>query len=169
MDQYSILITAGTLKLPFTRLFDLVEELSNTNSFNKIIVQGIGAANFFKGHSKIEAHDFIEKKQLDLAITNTDILISHAGVGSIVNALSLAKPTVLVPRKAQYNEHFDDHQMQIFQKMQEHPLFLCIDSQPLDLQQVLNFIQSSKTIQSIPSKGLVNQSLQQDIQTFFNS
>ena len=43
-------------------------------------------------------------------IAKADIVISHAGTGSILTALSLGKRPVVVPRRAAHGEHVDGHQ-----------------------------------------------------------
>lgn len=43
-------------------------------------------------------------------ISRADIVISHAGTGSILTALSLGKRPVVVPRRAAHGEHVDGHQ-----------------------------------------------------------
>jgi UDP-N-acetylglucosamine transferase subunit ALG13 len=48
--------------------------------------------------------------QLREEIANADIVISHAGTGSILTALSLGKRPVVVPRRAAHGEHVDGHQ-----------------------------------------------------------
>jgi UDP-N-acetylglucosamine transferase subunit ALG13 len=42
-----------------------------------------------------------------------DVVISHAGVGTAIDLLDLGIHPVLLPRRAQYEEHVDDHQAQI--------------------------------------------------------
>jgi UDP-N-acetylglucosamine transferase subunit ALG13 len=43
-------------------------------------------------------------------IAAADLVISHAGTGSILTALSLGKRPVVVPRRAAHGEHVDSHQ-----------------------------------------------------------
>ena len=45
----------------------------------------------------------------------TDVVVSHAGVGTFVRCLEAGKAPVLVPRRASRGEHVDDHQLQIAQ------------------------------------------------------
>jgi UDP-N-acetylglucosamine transferase subunit ALG13 len=42
-----------------------------------------------------------------------DAIVCHAGVGTIMTALSVGKHPVVLPRLAMYGEHVDDHQLQI--------------------------------------------------------
>lgn len=47
------------------------------------------------------------------AIAWADVVVTHSGVGSILSLLSTSTPAVVVPRRAKYGEHIDDHQIQI--------------------------------------------------------
>jgi UDP-N-acetylglucosamine--N-acetylmuramyl-(pentapeptide) pyrophosphoryl-undecaprenol N-acetylglucosamine transferase len=57
----------------------------------------------------------------DLAAA-ADVVVSHAGVGSILQLLELGKIPVLVVRSAKYNEHVDEHQRLIAHAMSDRGL-----------------------------------------------
>ena len=42
-----------------------------------------------------------------------DLVIAHAGTGVALEALGAGKLPVLIPRRAEFSEHIDDHQEQI--------------------------------------------------------
>jgi UDP-N-acetylglucosamine transferase subunit ALG13 len=44
-------------------------------------------------------------------IEEAQIVVSHAGIGSIISALEAAKPIVVMPRRAQLREQRNDHQV----------------------------------------------------------
>ena len=46
-------------------------------------------------------------------------MITRGGVGSITDSLSYGKPTIVVPRRKELNEHSDDHQIQITKEMEK--------------------------------------------------
>jgi UDP-N-acetylglucosamine transferase subunit ALG13 len=58
----------------------------------------------------IDAVVSLPAAQLREEIANADVVISHAGTGSILTALSLGKRPVVVPRRAAHGEHVDGHQ-----------------------------------------------------------
>lgn len=49
------------------------------------------------------------------------VVVSHAGVGSIITALEEGTPVVIVPRRKKYDEHTDDHQLEIAEAMANNP------------------------------------------------
>ncbi len=58
----------------------------------------------------IQAVPYLEYPKLREALAGADVVISHAGIGSTLDALSLGKCPVIVPREAAHGEHVDDHQ-----------------------------------------------------------
>jgi UDP-N-acetylglucosamine transferase subunit ALG13 len=54
----------------------------------------------------------------------SDIVISHGGVGSAMAILELSKPSIFVPRRACRSEHVDDHQVQLCTELARRRLAL---------------------------------------------
>ena len=106
-----ILITLGTQDKGFTRLLDLVQnEIDKGNIKDKVVVQA--------GHTKYESNnmeifDLIDREKFSELISQCDLLITHGGVGSIITGLQNNKKVIVAPRLSKYNEHMNDHQIQI--------------------------------------------------------
>lgn len=106
-----ILITLGTQDKQFTRLLDMIQEQINKGNIqDKIIVQ----AGYTKYESKdMEIFDLIDRDKFTDLISKCDLLITHGGVGSIITGLQHDKKIIVAPRLAKYNEHMNNHQLQI--------------------------------------------------------
>lgn len=105
-----IFLTVGT-DLVFNRMIKAVDEWASVNKNIKIIAQ-IGAVTTADYHPQ----HMIEKIMLSPSeykqfCSDADFLIAHAGMGSIITALTIKKPIVLIPRLAKYKEHRNDHQL----------------------------------------------------------
>jgi UDP-N-acetylglucosamine transferase subunit ALG13 len=50
------------------------------------------------------------------------VIVSHAGAGSIITALQAGTPVLIVPRLKKFNEHIDDHQLEISEALSDNPL-----------------------------------------------
>ena len=61
----------------------------------------------------IGSHDRISAAVLRSAMSEADLVVAHAGVGSVLTAMDLGKCPVLLPRRRQHGEHVDDHQQMI--------------------------------------------------------
>ena len=103
-----ILVTCGTQQQQFTRLFEYVEQL---NIDDEVIMQ-LGHTQFNTRH---QSYDFLTSFEED--IKRADIIITHGGVGTIMNGLLNNKKVIVVPRLSKYNEHVDDHQLEITNKL----------------------------------------------------
>ncbi len=106
-----ILITLGTQDKPFTRLLEKTEEqIIRGIITDKVVVQ----AGFTKYKTdKMELFDFLPMDKLNELTEKCELVITHGGVGSIVNALKLSKKVIACPRLSKYGEHTNDHQIQI--------------------------------------------------------
>lgn len=56
------------------------------------------------------------------AVRTADVVIAHAGTGAALTAMEQGRCPVLVPRRARFREHVDDHQVQIAQELQRRGL-----------------------------------------------
>ena len=59
-----------------------------------------------------------------LCMASADAIIAHAGMGSILNALELAKPIVVIPRLSRLGETRNDHQVGTAKRLSEEGLVL---------------------------------------------
>ncbi|WP_162906518.1 glycosyltransferase [Algihabitans albus] len=50
-----------------------------------------------------------------------DFIVSHAGMGSIITALTYGKPIAILPRSAQLKEHRNDHQQATAKRLGNRP------------------------------------------------
>lgn len=65
-------------------------------------------------------------------MTSVEMVVCHAGVGTIMTALKLGHMPIVIPRLQRYGEHVDDHQCDIAGRLAERGLVTCFStSQPL--------------------------------------
>jgi UDP-N-acetylglucosamine transferase subunit ALG13 len=111
-----IFVTVGT-QLPFDRLLKLIEE-----SYDSINEEILAQA----GHSSIKANNFtinstFSREEFESIFSKADIIISHAGMGTILTALKYNKKLIIFPRLSQYKEHRNDHQIATANYMKSLP------------------------------------------------
>ncbi|MBR1884196.1 MAG: glycosyltransferase family 28 [Clostridia bacterium] len=110
-----IFVMLGTQKQQFTRLLDILEN-SNILQNEEIIVQ----AGHTKYNSKfMKINTFFDTQTMKKYMIDSDFVITHGGVGSIIDALNLGKKVLAVPRLKKFAEHINDHQIEICQKLYE--------------------------------------------------
>lgn len=106
-----ILVLLGTQDKPFNRLLRAVsKEIKKGNIKDKVTAQ-VGCTIF--NDDKIKVFDFASKEEIEKLIDKAKIIITHAGVGTIIECLNKGKKVIVVPRLKKYGEHTNDHQMQI--------------------------------------------------------
>lgn len=113
-----IFVTLGTQDKSFKRLLDAIEkQIDNGIIKDKVIVQA-GYTDYIS--NKMEILKIIPMEDFENYIKECDLLITHAGVGSIMAGLNNNKKVIAAARLKEYNEHTNDHQKQIateFEKM----------------------------------------------------
>lgn len=106
----------------------------------------------------IDGVEAMDAGELGQAISEADLVISHAGVGSALQALELGKCPVLLPRRRQFGEHTDDHQRMIAEELSSRGLAVSVD--PSDL--TANDLLRAATMGTEPTKQPPNFILQPD-------
>ena len=71
--------------------------------------------------------DFISQEELSSLLSQADLIITHGGVGSIINSIKLGKKVIAIPRLKKYNEHVNDHQIQIVEKFNSEGYIIGVD------------------------------------------
>ena len=104
-----VVVTVGTSReFGFKKL---IERLRNVIPTEVDVLWQTGCTDV--SDLEIDAVPWLPSAELDAAMVESDIVISHAGGGSALTALINGKRPVLVPRRADHGEFRDDHQTQI--------------------------------------------------------
>ncbi len=111
-----IFVTVGT-QLPFDRMLAIVDTWAQQVP-TKVFAQTGPAARSFE---YLECAEFLAPAEFDQRFSEASLVVAHAGMGSILTALSYGKPLIIVPRRADLGEHRNDHQMATAQKFQDNP------------------------------------------------
>lgn len=107
-----IFLTIGTQE-PFDRLLRAVDEIAGDIG-EEIIAQG---ANTLYKPESLKLCNFLDAIEFDQIFRNASMIISHAGMGTIISALRIGKPLIVMPRLASLHEHRNDHQMATAKKL----------------------------------------------------
>ncbi len=102
-----IFVTVGT-QLPFDRLTSVVDTWAVDHPEIKVFAQVGPGAQIAPTH--IEFAEFVSPDHADELFQRATVIVSHAGMGSILTALKYQKPILIMPRRADLGEHRNDHQ-----------------------------------------------------------
>lgn len=108
-----VFVSVGTQKQSFKRLFHLVEDSKILES-QRIIAQA-GYTSYRS--DRIEIFQFMDHENYQKYMKEADLVICHGGVGTIFDALYSGKKILAVPRLSKYEEHVNDHQIEICEEL----------------------------------------------------
>lgn len=100
-----VFVTVGT-QLPFDRLVDAVDAWAVANPEAEVFAQ-IGSGRPPR-HCRHAAH--VSGVEFGHRVAAADIVVAHAGMGTLLMALDLGRPLVVFPRSAALGEHRNEHQ-----------------------------------------------------------
>ncbi len=102
-------VSVGNANQPFSRLIEAVAAIAPKLPQNVVVQHGHTPLPAVAG---CIAMPFVEMEEFSRYVAEADLLILHAGAGSVIHAVQAGKVPVVMPRRAQYGEHVDDHQLE---------------------------------------------------------
>ena len=67
----------------------------------------------------IKTIDFLAPDEFDKLCHDARLIVAHAGMGTIISAMTKGKPIIVFPRIAALGEHRNEHQLATSKKMKE--------------------------------------------------
>lgn len=117
-----ILVILGTQDKEFPRLLEAVDrEIEKGTIKEKVVVQA-GQTKYQSDN--MEILDLVSAPEFDKLIDKADLIITHGGAGSILNAIKKGKKIIAAARLAKYKEHHNDHQRQIIKEFADQGYLL---------------------------------------------
>lgn len=116
-----IFVTVGSSPIPFDRLLLAIAEFPTAE---ELIVQHGASTVRPAGAECIEFlgyDDFVE------LLRQARIVVTHAGVGSVITSLEHGRRPVVVPRRTFFGEAVDDHQMAFARRARERGLVTLVE------------------------------------------
>lgn len=107
-----ILVTIGTHHQPFDRLIEAAAALQRAG--HEVVAQtGTSSVPVAGGRA------WIPPSELAALADRAAVIVCHAGPGSLALAWERGRTPVVVPRRAAFAEHVDDHQVQFCAHLSE--------------------------------------------------
>ncbi|MBQ3408227.1 MAG: exopolysaccharide biosynthesis protein [Clostridia bacterium] len=112
-----ILVLLGTQNNSFTRLLEAIQSNIDNNVIQEEVIVQAGFTKFQSDDMKI--FNLIDKNELSELQDRADLIITHGGVGSIISSLKKGKKVIVVPRLKKFDEHVNNHQLQIARRFEQ--------------------------------------------------
>ena len=133
-----IFVTLGTQDKSFKRLLEAIDkQIENKIIKDKVIVQA-GYTDYKSNN--MEIYKLLPMDEFEKYINDCDLLITHAGVGSIMTGLNHNKKIIAAARMKEYGEHNNNHQIQIASQFSKLGYILYLD----DFEKLGDLIEKSK-------------------------
>ena len=147
-----IFVTVGTQE-PFDRLIKAIDIIAKDLE-ETFIVQ----APFDKYKPKnFNLISNVTPNEFEKYFEQAKLVIAHAGMGTIITAMTMQKPIILFPRIASLGEHRNDHQLDTAKKMRDKGIATVADN----IEDIRLYIENPEKlvpmrIASSPSKELTD-------------
>lgn len=109
-----IFCTIGT-QAPFDRFIKIIDEIAPLLN-EEIVAQTLNGK--YKPQN-IKTVGLIPPSEFENFFSKARLIVAHAGVGTILSALTKNKPIIIFPRLASLKEHRNEHQMATAQQMEK--------------------------------------------------
>lgn len=149
-----IFVTLGTSDYPFTRLLKQIDDLIENNIVKNITVQ-CGNEDYQPKNFTIIKN--LDKKEFNEYLKKAEVVITHGGVGTIIDCIKMGKKVIAFPRKAEYGEAKNNHQEQIINNLKNTGSILTGEIN--DLAKLLEEVKTLKKIKLISNNDNFNYQL----------
>lgn len=143
-----IFVTVGTNEARFDRLLSALDGLGTGE---ELIVQHGPSTVRPAGATPV---DFLSFDDMVETMQRARIVVTHAGVGSVMTSLLAGKRPIVVPRLRRYGEAVDDHQLPFGRRLDQAGLVVLCE-EPHELGRVVANGGGGLDVELRPSRRLV--------------
>ena len=147
-----IFIAVGTHPMQFNRLLEKIDELIGNKKLNGNIFAQTGYSTYKPRHFKYSK--FLDFGAFKKRMKSADLIITHGGEGIIGTALQMSKKMIIVPRLKKFNEHTNDHQLEITKAVASAGNAIAVYD-IAELENALKQINEIKLKQTAHAKGII--------------
>jgi len=110
-----IFVTVGNDFRAFDRLLKKMDEIAPSLP-EKVLVQK-GYSTYCPKHT--EYFDFVPMNLATEYLLKSRLVVSHAGIGTIILCKQHGIPLLILPRRKKHEEHMNDHQLEVAQALEK--------------------------------------------------
>lgn len=128
-----IFVTFGNSKFPFFRLKYRLVQFNTVYGLNQdaMLIQN-GSTPWEGGGETV----FTREKQLQ-SIQQADAVISHCGVGTLLDCWRAGHKPIVLPRQLSHAEHISNHQLELYVILIQHNMIFPLPVDPKDIAETI--------------------------------
>ena len=104
-----IFVTVGTHEQPFNRLVEYIDGLKKDGTITEEVIIQTGYSTYEPKYCKWQ--ELFPYQEMIKLVDEARIIITHGGPSSFIMPLQIGKTPIVVPRRHEFNEHVNDHQV----------------------------------------------------------
>lgn len=104
-----IFVTVGTHEQPFNRLVECIDNLKKDGTIAEEVIIQTGYSTYEPKYCKWQK--LFSYQEMLKFVEEARVVITHGGPSSFIMPLQIGKTPIVVPRKLEFNEHVNDHQV----------------------------------------------------------
>lgn len=104
-----IFVTVGTHEQQFDRLIEYIDNMKKNGYISEDIIMQIGFSSIEPQYCKWEK--MFSFQDMQKLISEARIIVTHGGPATFIMPLKIGKIPIVFPRRKQFNEHINDHQI----------------------------------------------------------
>ena len=104
-----IFVTVGTHEQPFNRLIECVDSLKKNGTITEDVIMQTGYSTYEPKYCSWQK--LFPYQQMVKLVSEARIIITHGEPSSFIMPLQIGKTPIVVPRRHEFNEHVNDHQV----------------------------------------------------------
>ena len=140
----ALFVSLGTIE-PY-RFDRLVDTLLDSGTVDETTVWQLGATQ--RTDLPGAVHRLVAASAFDGFCRAADVVVTHAGVGTILRLFEIGLHPVVVPRRRAWKEHVDDHQLQIADLLERTGVATVCDASQLTAE----VIDAARALRVVPAR-----------------
>ena len=143
-----IFVTVGTHEQPFNRLLEYIDKLKENGTITEEVIMQTGFSTYEPRCCKWQK--LFPYSEMVKMVEQARLVITHGGPSSFIMPLQVGKIPVVVPRKKEFNEHVNNHQLEFAKAVAERQGNIIVVEEIEQLGDLI--VNYDKVVESMPVK-----------------
>lgn len=130
-----IFVTVGTHEQPFNRLIKYIDHMKKDGLIQEDVIIQTGYSTYVPQYCKWKK--LYSYQDMEKLMNEARIIITHGGPSSFIAPLQRGKIPIVVPRKHEFHEHVNDHQVTFSRSIAERMGAIIVIEDIFDLPQTI--------------------------------